>query len=522
MSRQPSLSVRHVRIDRIPHLTSTVVVNLALILTVNCILATAAHASLSPNQITGLYTLVPLSSTTTCPSSLRVRKAEYDTSQSTPRYVIAHSNIFFTPSPSAPQAPLSPCLSAPVSSVAGITLSSTILRRSDQVRVSLAPELLSAFYANPADTFFVGYEVSPRFCGTHALPDAQLSLWALPTTPVTARYGNVDITFRAGVKQIFYFISTDPCLYEGNAADLGVAATAPPTTTIPPTTPTTASLPTGASGPAAATGSVTTALSPTTTSRRRTAYDNPECFPGSAMFMVHPGVPRRISSLRIGDLVQVAIDPLSAAPIFEPIFAFSHASKSARPAAPLVRIWSASNASLTVTAGHLLPVRKCRSTAVLVAAIDVLANGCNAVYDARAGGMWSIVTRIDSIDPSDVYGLYNPHTAAGTVVVDGVLASCFTTAIQPRVAALLLLPARWAFALRRTIPVPENRCDSLDSSRYIEGGCDGCEGGCDSCARGSRFMCGFGNLPTFLGSLDVLVGNVRRDVIDLLVPAATH
>lgn len=43
-------------------------------------------------------------------------------------------------------------------------------------------------------------------------------------------------------------------------------------------------------------------------------------------------------------------------------------------------------------------------------------------------------------------GLYAPHTAAGIIAVDGVVASCYTAAIQPAAAHALLAPVRWAFA----------------------------------------------------------------------------
>jgi Hint module len=421
----------------------------ALVVLLLLSLPPASYAALSPNQITGSYTLLPLTKSTSCPSSLRFLKAEYDLSQGVPRYVIAHANTLYTRSPSAPQLPPARCISTPVSSVAGITLSATVLRRGDQIRVERAPDLLSAFYATGADTFYVGTEVAARFCGENALGDGQLSLWALPLQPVTARYGNLDITFRASVKYIFYFSEADPCLYEGNVADVGAAAT----TVIPVTPATTAPVAVTSAGPIVTssvaqpsafttsfTRKITTATA--TTTSRRTAFDNPECLPGFSTLTIPPGVPRSVSSLRIGDIVQVSVSLSTGQPIYEPIYAFSHASPTARPIA-LIHIATASNLTLAVTPGHLVPLR----ARGLVPARNVRANGADAVYDAR-NRAWTLVRHVVNDRPSIATGLFNPHTSSGTVIVDGVLVSCFTTALLPRLAVVMLAPARALFAMR--------------------------------------------------------------------------
>lgn len=42
-------------------------------------------------------------------------------------------------------------------------------------------------------------------------------------------------------------------------------------------------------------------------------------------------------------------------------------------------------------------------------------------------------------------GLYNPHTISGTIVVDGIVASCYTTFMNPLLAHSLLAPLRLIF-----------------------------------------------------------------------------
>ncbi len=46
-------------------------------------------------------------------------------------------------------------------------------------------------------------------------------------------------------------------------------------------------------------------------------------------------------------------------------------------------------------------------------------------------------------------GLYNPQTAAGDIVVDGFVASTYTTFASPRAAHALLAPLRLAASLGR-------------------------------------------------------------------------
>lgn len=45
-------------------------------------------------------------------------------------------------------------------------------------------------------------------------------------------------------------------------------------------------------------------------------------------------------------------------------------------------------------------------------------------------------------------GLYNPHTASGVVVVDGVIVSCYTAAVRAAAAHALLAPVRAAVRAR--------------------------------------------------------------------------
>mmetsp|Transcript_11070 Transcript_11070/g.20016 ORF Transcript_11070/g.20016 Transcript_11070/m.20016 type:complete len:386 (-) Transcript_11070:1117-2274(-) len=56
-------------------------------------------------------------------------------------------------------------------------------------------------------------------------------------------------------------------------------------------------------------------------------------------------------------------------------------------------------------------------------------------------------------------GLYNPHTISGTIVVNGVVASCYTQTFPPKIAHALMAPLRLLYRLR--IPILINLDTSL-------------------------------------------------------------
>lgn len=68
--------------------------------------------------------------------------------------------------------------------------------------------------------------------------------------------------------------------------------------------------------------------------------------------------------------------------------------------------------------------------------------------------MSDVLTRVDggaarvgSVRRVYAHGLYNPHTLAGTIVVDGVLCSTYTDSVQTSMAQALLAPMRVLYTL---------------------------------------------------------------------------
>eukprot|EP00173_Palmaria_palmata_P002930 Plantae.Rhodophyta-Palmaria_palmata.ctg30457.p1 GENE.Plantae.Rhodophyta-Palmaria_palmata.ctg30457~~Plantae.Rhodophyta-Palmaria_palmata.ctg30457.p1 ORF type:complete len:155 (+),score=26.73 Plantae.Rhodophyta-Palmaria_palmata.ctg30457:47-466(+) len=91
---------------------------------------------------------------------------------------------------------------------------------------------------------------------------------------------------------------------------------------------------------------------------------------------------------------------------------------------------TATGASLSLTKGHYLYVNN-----VLAAASTV------SVGDSLILGSGDVATVV-SVEESTGTGLFNPQTVNGNIVVDGVISSTYTTAVEPAFAHALLAPLR--------------------------------------------------------------------------------
>ncbi len=94
-----------------------------------------------------------------------------------------------------------------------------------------------------------------------------------------------------------------------------------------------------------------------------------------------------------------------------------------------VQIDTSAGNKLTLTAGHYLYLNGKLAAASTARVGDVV-----TVNDAPAA-----VVSVKSVAGT---GLYNPQTVHGDIVVDGVLASTYTTAVHPGLGHALLSPLR--------------------------------------------------------------------------------
>jgi hypothetical protein len=118
---------------------------------------------------------------------------------------------------------------------------------------------------------------------------------------------------------------------------------------------------------------------------------------------------------------------------------FSH--KAPGGAHDFLRLTTASGASVRLTPGHLLPVNGALATARSAVVGDV-------VSVAGAGGAPVADEAVVDVRRERAAGLFNPHTAHGSIVVDGVVCSTYTEAVPAWLAHhVLLAPCRAAWRL---------------------------------------------------------------------------
>lgn len=151
------------------------------------------------------------------------------------------------------------------------------------------------------------------------------------------------------------------------------------------------------------------------------------CFPPTATIELTEGRVILMADLQIGDRVRVAGGAYST------VFAFTHRDRTAT--ASYVRFTTEFGASIRATPGHYLRVNGALSSAGAVRIGDEL--------ETTDG----VPTRVTEIQRESGFGLYNPQTLDGEIVVDSILASTYTTAVAPAVAHPLLAPLRIAYRM---------------------------------------------------------------------------
>lgn len=104
---------------------------------------------------------------------------------------------------------------------------------------------------------------------------------------------------------------------------------------------------------------------------------------------------------------------------------------------------------LTVTRGHY--VIHCSGHLVSAGSLHTGDMVRVANIDERMSGKCATVIRVSRSDDNSG-GLYNPHTLSGTIVVNGIVASCYTQAVHPTLARILLTPLMTMFRLAHYTP----------------------------------------------------------------------
>lgn len=168
-----------------------------------------------------------------------------------------------------------------------------------------------------------------------------------------------------------------------------------------------------------------------TCSLTSTATCTDGCFPATATVTLADNSAKQMGTLTTGDKVHVGNGQ------YDDVYFFSTQLESTMSKF-VVLSTSATETPLKLTSGHYLYVNGKLATAGSVKKGDMLtlANGNKAAV-SEVSSEWAP-------------GLFNPHTLSGDIVVDGVLTSTYTNAVDPTLAHALLLPLRQMYAMGST------------------------------------------------------------------------
>lgn len=154
------------------------------------------------------------------------------------------------------------------------------------------------------------------------------------------------------------------------------------------------------------------------------------CFPADATVMLRGGVLTRMDQLTTGN------DVLVRGGKFSKVLLFTHSSRWTR--ALFIELVTESQQVLSLTRGHYVYIN-----GVLQRAENARI-GDNVLVVRKDGvGFNTTQERVIKLGTKVRTGLYNPQTVAGDIVVNGILASCYTDAVHPIAAHSLLSPLRY-------------------------------------------------------------------------------
>ncbi|PIK53158.1 putative GTPase IMAP family member 8-like [Apostichopus japonicus] len=164
------------------------------------------------------------------------------------------------------------------------------------------------------------------------------------------------------------------------------------------------------------------------------------CFAGSTEVGIKERGIAKISNVKVNDEILVFDDNGNL--FYDKVYLISHAREDGN--FTFVRLQTSSSKDLRISPGHLLPVGSLGSN---VAAKDVSLG--NVIFTLQDGVM--MPDKVTSVTYELCRGAYCPKTMHGTIVVNDVAASCYTTFFPAPLAHALLSPIRLLFSY---LPLP--------------------------------------------------------------------
>lgn len=172
-------------------------------------------------------------------------------------------------------------------------------------------------------------------------------------------------------------------------------------------------------------------VAPTGTGSVSTSTTAAACFPGEATVELEDGTHLPLRELRVGDSVR------SSRYAFTKVIMFSHADREAKTDFIIIEAGSF-NRALALSPNHYLPTFRAAEGWKLVAAASVRVG--DLIINGTAEDRTDEHLEVTAVTRTRMSGLFNPQTASGSIVVNGVYASTFTTAVPVPLAKALLMP----------------------------------------------------------------------------------
>ncbi|XP_013410208.1 protein Spindly-like [Lingula anatina] len=174
---------------------------------------------------------------------------------------------------------------------------------------------------------------------------------------------------------------------------------------------------------------------------REKAIEAGACFPKDATCILADGDVLKMEYLQQGDEVQV-VHPDGSLD-YQRVFMFGHADPNAE--SPFLIFTTENKRQLSISPGHYLYVQSQDGKMAMVPARNVKVDDALCTYIPENGT--TKISAVTEIRVEILQGLYNPHTKSGTIVVNGVLTSCYTEAFSPVWAHRLLQPMWFLYKL---------------------------------------------------------------------------
>lgn len=156
--------------------------------------------------------------------------------------------------------------------------------------------------------------------------------------------------------------------------------------------------------------------------RELESEDRAACFPGNSRVVLQDGAVKPMSQVCIGDRVQVGPGKYSS------IFGWTHCDKDS--IARFVRVTLSGGEALVATGGHYVYVKGGLKRMQRVQTGD---------WMRTSKGGWG---KVIGVDREIQRGIFNPQTVHGDIVVNGIVCTTYTEAVEPVVAHALLAPLR--------------------------------------------------------------------------------